>query len=423
MRPEAYATFPAVSGRAIADGVLAATAADLRRRGVLLVEQGGRGGVADYTNCLANAVAERGIPITIATAEDHLYVPGPGVRIATPFAYVRGHSPAARLARRLRLGPVLNGLRFLLALPQLFRLARGKAVVHTQGWERTSLGLVALLVLRASGAAGVYTAHNTFERFTFELDSTVIYPPLVHHTIVHTHGDRARIRRGPVSVIPHGTYGPLAQRAEPVTREGAREALGLPGDALVVLLFGVLRPDKGLGDLLEAATRSPHWHVVVAGKEDGALAAEASRLAAPALAGRITVHEGFQDIDAVGRFFAAADLVALPYRVASQSGVAHLAYGFARPIVAYPVGGLTEAVIDGTTGWLCTEPAPAALAAALDAAAAAGPEECRRRGEAGREWATREFSWSAIAASTEDVYLAAMGRRAGAPDTVAVSRS
>lgn len=167
MRPEAYATFPAVSGRAIADGVLAATAADLRRRGVLLVEQGGRGGVADYTNCLANAVAERGIPITIATAEDHLYVPGPGVRIATPFAYVRGHSPAARLARRLRLGPVLNGLRFLLALPQLFRLARGKAVVHTQGWERTSLGLVALLVLRASGAAGVYTAHNTFERFTF----------------------------------------------------------------------------------------------------------------------------------------------------------------------------------------------------------------------------------------------------------------
>jgi glycosyltransferase involved in cell wall biosynthesis len=406
MRAEAYDTFPAVSGRAIADSGDAV--AELRRRGVLLVEQGGRGGVADYTNCLANAMAERGIPMTIATANDHLYQPGPGVRVATPFAYVRGHSAAAQLARRLHLGPVLNGLRFLIALPRLFRLARGKAIVHTQGWERTSLGLIAMLVLRASGAAGVYTAHNTFERFSLELDSTVIYPPLVRHTIVHTSGDRDRIRRGPVSVIPHGTYGPLAQRAAPVSAEAAREALGLPADALVVLLFGVLRPDKGLGDLLEAARRSPRWHVLIAGKEDGALAAEATRLADPDLAGRISVHEGFQEMDAVGRLFAAADLVALPYRVASQSGVAHLAYGFGRPVVAYPVGGLTEAVLDGTTGWLCSEPTPAALTTALDDAAARGREACRQRGEAGREWASTEFSWSTIAEATQAVYVAAM---------------
>src|SRR5690349_19235624 len=113
MRAEAYDTFPAVSGRAIADSGDAV--AELRRRGVLLVKQGGRGGVADYTNCLANAMAERGIPMTIATANDHLYRPGPGVRVATPFAYVRGHSAAAQLARRLHLGPVINGLRFLIA--------------------------------------------------------------------------------------------------------------------------------------------------------------------------------------------------------------------------------------------------------------------------------------------------------------------
>jgi glycosyltransferase involved in cell wall biosynthesis len=410
MRAEAYGTFPAVSGRAIAGDNEAAAAADLRRRGVLFVEQGGRGGVADYTNCLANAIAERGIPATIATANDHLYRPGPGVRIATPFAYVRGHSAPARLARRLHLGPVLNGVRFLCALPRLFRLARGKAIVHTQGWERTSLGLIALLVLRASGAAGVYTAHNTFERFSLELDSTVIYPPLVRHTIVHTRGDRERIRHGPVSVIPHGTYGPLAERAAPVTAEAARAALGLPADALVVLLFGVLRPDKGLGDLLDAAVRSPRWRVLIAGKEDGALAAEEARLAAPELAGRVTVHEGFQEMDAVGRFFAAADIVALPYQVASQSGVAQLAYGFGRPVVAYPVGGLTEAVIDGTTGWLCAAPTPVALSAALDDAATAGREECRRRGKAGREWARTEFSWSAIAEATETVYITALSR-------------
>ncbi len=410
MRAEAYGTFPAVSGRAIAGDEHASTAADLRRRGVLFVEQGGRGGVADYTNCLATAIAARGIPTTVVTADDHLYAPSPGVRIATPFGYVRGHSTAARLLRRARLGPVLNGLRFLAALPALLRLARGKAIVHVEGWERNSLGLIATLLLRATGATLIYTAHNTFERLSWEPDSTVIFPPFVAHTIVHTQGDRARIRRGAVSVIPHGTYGPLAERAEPVTPDVARAALGLPPDALVVLLFGVLRPDKGLGDLLEAATRSPRWRVLVAGKEDGALATEQARLAATALAGRVSVYEGFQELDAVGRYFAAADLVALPYRVASQSGVAHLAYGFGRPVAAYPVGGLTESVVDGTTGWLCAESTPAALAAVLDDAAAAGREECRRRGEAGREWASAEFSWSAIARATEAVYLEALSR-------------
>ncbi len=398
-----------MSGRPIAGVDGEDPAHELRRRGVLLVEQGGRGGVADYTNCLANALAARGIPTTVATADDHLYEPSPGVRIATPFAYVRGHSRPARLVRRLHLGPVLNGLRFLLALPALFRVARGKAIVHTQGWERNSLGLIALLLLRASGAEVVFTAHNTFERLSWEPAGFVIFPPLVAHTIVHTRGDRERIRHGRVSVIPHGTYGPLAQRADPVTPEEARRVLGLPADALVVLVFGVLRPDKGLGDLLEAAIRSPRWHVVIAGKEDGALATEAARLATPELVGRISVHEGFQDMDAVARFFAAADLVALPYRVASQSGVAHLAYGFSRAVVAYPVGGLTEAVIDGTTGWLCAQPTPAALAGVLDDAAAAGRGECRRRGEAGHRWASAKFSWSAIAQATEAVYLAALG--------------
>ena len=54
--------------------------------------------------------------------------------------------------------------------------------------------------------------------------------------------------------------------------------------------------------------------------------------------------------------FAASDTVALPYPVASQSGVLLLAYGFHRPVVVYPVGGMAEAVIDGETGWVCAAP-------------------------------------------------------------------
>lgn len=383
---------------------------ELHRRGVLIVEQGGRGGVADYTGCLARALAQRGLPVTLATADDHLYGEIPGVRTVPVFRYVRGHTPLGRRARELGLGRVLNGLRFLLAMPRLSRLARHRAVVHLEGWERTSLGLIANAVLLAGGARIVYTAHNTFERRRSALPAAPLFSRLARHTIVHTAADAQRVSK-PVSVLAHGHYGGVADQARPVSPEAARQALGLAPEAPVVLLFGVLRPDKGLADLLAAAAQVPRWQVLVAGKEDGALAEERETLTRPELAGRVTIREGFHEIDAVAELFAATDLVALPYQQVSQSGVLHLAYGFSRPVVAYPVGGLPEAVIDGETGWLCVEPSPSALADALREADAAGPDELRRRGEAGRAWATETLDWSKIAASTEAIYASVMRPR------------
>lgn len=380
---------------------------DLHRRGVLLVEQGGRGGVADYTGCLARALAERNVPVTLATADDHLFGVIPGVQVVPVFRYVRGHSPLGRRARELGLGRALNGLRFLLAMPRLARLARNRGVVHVQGWERTSLGLIANLVLLAAGARVVYTAHNTFERRRLALAAAPLFSRLARHTIVHTAADAQRVSK-PVTVLPHGHYTGVADRVQPVPADAARQALGLSQAAPVVLLFGVLRPDKGLGDLLAAAMQAPRWQVLIAGKEDGALQDERETLSGPELAGRVTIREGFHEIEAVAEFFAAADLVALPYQRVSQSGVLYLACGFSRPVVAYPVGGLAESVIDGETGWLCAQPSPSALANALRQADAAGRDELRRRGEAARAWATETLDWGRIAAATEAIYVSVM---------------
>jgi glycosyltransferase involved in cell wall biosynthesis len=379
----------------------------LHERGVLFVEQGGRGGVTDYTAQLAAGLARLGIPVTIATADDHLYPATAGVRTAKVFAYVRGHSRLAQRVRRAGLGPVANGLRFLASLPALVALSRRHAVTHVQGWEAPSLGLIATLLLRAAGSTLVYTAHNTFERSTGRLDSARVLPALSRQTIVHTEADRGRVSRPP-AVIPHGHYRAVADTAPAPDADQARRALGLPTEVPVVLLFGVLRPDKGLNDLLDAAAGVAAWHVLIAGEDHGGLAPAAGRLSAAPLAGRVTVLEGFHPIDQVGRLFAAADLVALPYRRASQSGVLHLAYGFARPVVAYPVGGLTEAVIPGVTGWLCCEASPDALADALREAGAAGRPELRRRGEEGQRWAEQAFDWDRIAEQTEAVYLRAL---------------
>jgi len=67
----------------------------------------------------------------------------------------------------------------------------------------------------------------------------------------------------------------------------------------------------------------------------------------------------------VGTYFSAADVVALPYHTATQSGVVPLAYHFNKPVVVTRVGGLHEVVEDGKSGYLVTKNSPEELAECL----------------------------------------------------------
>ena len=81
-------------------------------------------------------------------------------------------------------------------------------------------------------------------------------------------------------MIPHGEYGGLARSGGEADREAARASWGCAGDAPVTLLFGQLRADKGLGDLLAALPRIPQLHLLIGGQEEGALAAASAQLRA-----------------------------------------------------------------------------------------------------------------------------------------------
>jgi glycosyltransferase involved in cell wall biosynthesis len=390
-----------------------------RRGRVLMIEQGGRGGVADYAADLTQALAAEGWLVELATAEDHRFAPASDVTVHPVFHYVRGSSLMGRTVRRAGLGPVVNGLRFLAAIPRLLRLAGHVDIVHTQGWESPPLGVAAVGCLRLAGAIVVQTSHNTFERGHLLSRSLGalhrVLERLTARTIVHTKADLERIpvsMRGRVVVIPHGEYGSLARTGGEVDRDAARAALGIAPAALVTLLFGQLRGDKGLDDLLAAAREVPELTVLIGGKDLGALAAVKPLLDAPELAGRVIVREGFLPMSEVAELFAVCDTVALPYRTASQSGVLLLAYGFHRPVIVYPVGGLPEAVADGQTGWICPRADVESLTKALAASVTAGQAECARRGEAGARLSEERYSWPVIARRTAELYrelLAASG--------------
>lgn len=382
---------------------------------LLMVEQGGRGGVADYTAALLRELARLGWSVDLATARDNLYRPIEGVTVQPVFHYLRDDTRLGRALRSRGLGRVANGIRFVLCMPRLMRLARRADIVHTQGWEIPQIGLLAMICLRLTGATVVQTSHGTFERASSFLRTRRLVRELTARlaarTIVHTEADLARVpaaAAGRTVVIPHGEYGALARDGGSAERATSRAELGIDEQAPVTLMFGQLRTDKGLGDLVHALRRLPALHLLVGGEDSGGLAEQAQALAEPELAGRVTVREGFLEMAEAARLFAAADTVALPYRAASQSGVLLLAYGFHRPVVVYPVGGLAEAVIDGETGWVCSRPDREALAEALAASIEAGPQECLRRGEAGARLAEERFSWAAIARRTDSLYREAL---------------
>ncbi len=184
-------------------------------------------------------------------------------------------------------------------------------------------------------------------------------------------------------------------------RASARAALGLAPDAEVALFFGYVRHYKGLDILLEAwrtvRERRPGAVLVVAGEayEDSApyLALAAAAGGGPAVQMRLR----YAPDDEVEALFKAADVVVLPYRSATQSGVTHVAYALGVPVIITDVGGLAETVQHGETGLVTPPEDPAALADALSHYFARGMAAVMRTNV---ERLRRAHSWDALADAT-----------------------
>ena len=65
-------------------------------------------------------------------------------------------------------------------------------------------------------------------------------------------------------------------------------------------------------------------------------------------------------------YFSASDVVILPYRDATQSGIVQIAMNFGKPVIATKVGGLEEVISNNKTGFIVEKENPAALSEAID---------------------------------------------------------
>lgn len=154
----------------------------------------------------------------------------------------------------------------------------------------------------------------------------------------------------------HPTYN--AFRLENMSKEEARNRLGIRMDKKVLLFFGFVREYKGLKYLIQAMPsiirHIPDIKLLIVGD----FANEESKRQYVDIIDQagskeyITIYDGYIPDKEVEKFFAASDLVVLPYITATQSGIAQIAYGFEKPVVATNVGGLPDVVNDGKTGYI-----------------------------------------------------------------------
>ncbi len=172
-------------------------------------------------------------------------------------------------------------------------------------------------------------------------------------------------RAKPSLLIPHPVYdhyGPPASRRE------AMEKLGLNPKDKHVLFFGFIRDYKGLDLLMQAMAderlRAMNVQLIVAGEYYGNREKYEKLLAELDLQQRVSLHTHYIPNADVRYYFGAADLVAQPYKSATQSGISQMAYHFEKPMLVTAVGGLPEIVAHGKAGYV-VEVSPRAIADAL----------------------------------------------------------
>jgi glycosyltransferase involved in cell wall biosynthesis len=136
-------------------------------------------------------------------------------------------------------------------------------------------------------------------------------------------------------------------------------------DDHLILFFGRIWKYKGLEYLIKAepliTAKVPQARIIIAGMGED-FSRYRRMMVNPE---RFIVHNEYVSLDKRKEIFQQASVVVLPYVEATQSGVIPLAYAFAKPVVVTSVGGLSEMVEHGRTGYLVPPRDEIALADAI----------------------------------------------------------
>jgi glycosyltransferase involved in cell wall biosynthesis len=307
-----------------------------------------RGGIAQFNTHLAEALAEAGAEA-----------------ILLPLSPVYPSWTKAGRQTAVLPGPLPTGFRLAAsrlvawrpwtwwgAIRELGRV-RPTAVVF-QWWHPMFAPAYAFVaaVARRGGSRVLFVCHNAepHERFLLarpltslalsRADALLVLSEAVERVL----SDRLRTAR--VIRLSHPPYTAFLRQSDRSAENEWKHRVGADGRA-VILFFGNVRRYKGLGDLLAAfpAVRAKTPAVlVVAGKFFESEDEYRRQVAELGLDADVKLFPGYVPDAEVAALFRASDLIVLPYRSGSQTGIAPLAAALGKPVVSTDAGGISEAL-------------------------------------------------------------------------------
>ncbi|HOO27493.1 MAG TPA: glycosyltransferase, partial [Lachnospiraceae bacterium] len=237
------------------------------------------------------------------------------------------------------------------------------ALVIMEWWHPYFAPCYYILSKMLKGIKLLFICHNVFPHERFPLDKKLTRLVLKQGScfILHsgTEADDLLTIKGDAeySVQVHPTYAAFQFRK--MGKEEARKQLCVSEERQLLLFFGYVREYKGLKHLIDAmgilageggGKQLPELYIV--GDFDGNRESCMEQIQACGVENLVTIVDGYVPDREVEKYFAASDLVVLPYESATQSGIVQIAYGFHKPVIVTNVGGLPEVVEDDRTGMI-----------------------------------------------------------------------
>lgn len=156
--------------------------------------------------------------------------------------------------------------------------------------------------------------------------------------------ERYVIKPEKIHIIAHGLYDHYGI----IDKNIAREKLSVK-EKFIILSFGLIRRYKGISYLINAFEQLPeniiqNSRLLIVGEIWEGKKELLDQINSSPHKENITLAERYVKDNEISIYFSAADVIVLPYLRASQSGVAHIAMSFGKPVIVSEVGGLKESM-------------------------------------------------------------------------------
>lgn len=231
------------------------------------------------------------------------------------------------------------------------------------------------------------------KRFFNQIDSFIVLSKKVEEELI------SLLPNANYIYSPHPIYSIFG---DATPKENARQELQLITKN-VLMFFGLIREYKGLDVLINAMGKIKKqlddFTLLIVGECYEDESKYLDLIEQNGISKNVQTHFTFVPDEDVGTYFSASDVVILPYKTASQSGIVQIAYHYNTPVIVSNVGGLPEIVDEGKTGYT-VNPDSDSFAEAIRSFFASQDDESFRLNIA--EFKKR-FSWDAMVETIEEI--------------------